>query len=119
MYSRRRFGSRSLTLGFTFGRNIRSGTTNGSVNLKTCIEEKLAARAKAEGLTTEEFVNRELQKLVATRPPEKLFALTASPEEWVKTFQEWVHTPRPIHPPLSDDAISRESIYREREDAQL
>ena len=50
---------------------------------------------------------------------EASFALTATPEEWKKAFLEWVHTERPAHPPLSDEAISRESIYREREDAQL
>jgi hypothetical protein len=47
------------------------------------------------------------------------FALTATPQEWKTAFLEWIHTERPAHPPLSDEGISRESIYREREDAQL
>ncbi len=41
-------------------------------------------------------------------------------EEWLRMFDEWLHSHDYIKaPPLSDEAISRESIYREREDAQL
>ncbi len=36
-----------------------------TVTLKPDLEEELTARAHAEGLSTEEFVNRELEKLVA------------------------------------------------------
>ena len=115
MYSRRRFGSRSLTLGFTFGRNIRSRATNGSLNLKPSIEEKLTARAKAEGLTTEEFANRELEKLLASQP--RPLALT--PQERARRWREWIDNHSVGGPPLSDYAVSRESIYKEREDAQL
>ncbi len=90
-----------------------------TVTLKPDLESELAARAKAEGLITEEFVNRELEKIVATqREPEKSFAETATPEEWVGAFRDWI-SHFPPHPVLSDEAISRESIYREREDAQL
>ncbi len=99
-----------------------------TVTLKPNLEEELAARAKAEGLSTEEFVNRELGKLVASEPAatepdtnaknERPFYETATPEEWVKAFKDWVNH-FPPHPVLSDEAISRESIYREREDAQL
>jgi hypothetical protein len=99
-----------------------------TVTLKPDLEGELAARAQAEGLTTEEFVNRELEKLVdgqpaATEPganakKERPFYETATPEEWVKAFKDWINH-FPPHPVLSDEAISRESIYREREDAQL
>lgn len=40
-------------------------------------------------------------------------------KEWERAFLNWVNADRPYHPPLSDEAISRESSYREREDAQL
>lgn len=43
---------------------------------------------------------------------------TATAEEWVAEFSAWAHTPRNA-PPLSDEAISRESIYGERLDKQL
>ncbi len=95
-----------------------------TVTLKPNLEEELAARAKAEGLTTEEFVNRKLEKLISTEKrmaehnasTEKPFYQT--PEEWVSALDDFIKN-FPPHPVLSDEAISRESIYREREDAQL
>jgi hypothetical protein len=86
-----------------------------TVTLKPDLEEELAARAKAEGLSTEEFVNRELEKLVATQPqPSEL-----SPQERARLLREWIENHSVGGPPLSDYAVSRESIYKEREDAQL
>jgi len=61
-----------------------------TVTLKPDLEEELTARAQAEGLSTQEFVNRELEKLVASMPSS----------------------------PLSDYAVSREGIYS-REDEML
>ena len=99
-----------------------------TITLKPDFEEELTALAKAEGLTTEEFVHRELERVIAGKPAtahsdlilngERPFYETATPEEWVKAFKNWVNH-FPPHPVLSDEAISRESIYREREDAQL
>jgi hypothetical protein len=39
------------------------------------------------------------------------FYATASPEERARAWEEWCSLPRPRVPPLSDEAISRESIY--------
>ena len=37
---------------------------------------------------------------------------TASPEQRGARFRDWVtQTERPVSPPLSDEAISRESVY--------
>src|SRR5205807_4530481 len=97
-----------------------------TVTLKPDLEEELAARARAKGLTTEEFVNRELEKLIATekcsvqpnRSTENEKSFYQTPEEWVIALDDFIKN-FPQHPILSDEAISRESIYREREDAQL
>ena len=40
-----------------------------TVTLKPDLEEELTARAKAKGLTTEEFVNRVLERLMAQEKP--------------------------------------------------
>jgi hypothetical protein len=88
-----------------------------TLDLKPEVEKHLKAEAKARGLSVETYILNVLEKEIPDS--EATFALTASPEEWIKTFREWVNTPRPEHPPLSDEAISRESIYREREHAQL
>ena len=88
-----------------------------TLDLKPEVEERIAAEAKARGLSVETYIRNVLEKEAAN--VETSFALTATQEKWKKAFLEWVHTARPEHPPLSDEAISREGIYREREDAQL
>ena len=89
-----------------------------TIDLKPEVEQRIAAEAKARGLSVETYILKVLEKETRTNG-EASFALTATPEEWKKEFLEWANTERPPHPPLSDEAISRESIYREREDAQL
>jgi len=84
-----------------------------TVTLKPDLEEELTARAQAEGLSTEEFVNRELQNLVASAPP----ASKLTPEERVRLWEE-LEQFSVDGPPLSDYAVSRESIYT-REDEML
>ena len=87
-----------------------------TVTLKPDLEEELTARAKAEGLTTEEFVNRKLERLLANSDSRA----NLSPAERVRRWHEWLDSHANVTaPPLSDEAISRESIYREREDRQL
>ena len=87
-----------------------------TVTLKPDLEEELTARAQAEGLTTDEFVNRELERLLANLDSRT----NLSPAERVRRWHEWLDSHANVTaPPLSDEAISRESIYREREDRQL
>jgi hypothetical protein len=43
-----------------------------TIKLRPDLEEELAARALAEGLSTEEFVNRELKRMVAHPLPESV-----------------------------------------------
>jgi len=57
-----------------------------SVTLRPDLEAELTARARAEGLTTEEFVNRELEKLVASQPP----ASKLTPQERERRWSEWI-----------------------------
>ena len=88
-----------------------------TITLRPDLEEELAARARARGLSTEEFINRELERLfiASVHPMAEL-----TPEERVRRWDEWVKSHDYIKaPPLSDEAISRETIYREREDKQL
>ena len=87
-----------------------------TITLRPELQEELAARARAEGLSTEEFINRELERLViASAHP--MAGLT--PEERVRRWDECVKSHDYIKaPPLSDYAVSRESIYT-REDEML
>lgn len=88
-----------------------------TLDLRPEVEELIKAEANARGLSVEDYILEVLEREAPNG--ESSFALTASAEEWKKSFLEWVNAERPPHPPLSDEAISRESIYREREDAQL
>jgi hypothetical protein len=77
----------------------------------------LKAQAEAKGLTLADW----LRSVAETEPksPQPSFFETASPEERASAVEEWASRQRSSAPPLSDEAISRESIYGEREDKQL
>lgn len=85
-----------------------------TVTLRPDLEEELTAQAQAQGLSTEEFVNRELEKLVASMPSSSKLA----PEERARLWREFIEKHAVGGPPLSDYAVSRESIYS-REDEML
>ncbi len=87
-----------------------------TLELKPEVEERIITEAKALGLSVEDYIQQELEAKVRTpQPPEQM-----PYEEWLQKFNEWLNSHDYIKaPPLSDEAISRESIYREREDKQL
>jgi hypothetical protein len=85
--------------------------------LKPETEERIKRKAAEKGLTVEAFIETVIDADV-NRGRDKLFQETATAEEWEKELKNWISN-FPEHPVLSDEAISRESIYREREDAQL
>ena len=86
-----------------------------SLELKPEVEERIIAEAKALGLSVEDYIQLRLEgKSTAPDPNTLPF------EEWLEKWNEWLHSHEYIKaPPLSDEAISRDSIYREREDKQL
>jgi hypothetical protein len=86
-----------------------------TLELKPEVEERIVAEAKARGMSVEEYIQQELEdKSMAPDPS----ALPVS--DWLQKWNEWLGSHDYIKaPPLSDEAISRESIYREREDKQL
>jgi hypothetical protein len=76
----------------------------------------LESLARVSGRTPEE-VRPHLDHLLESlsRPAERPFHETASPEEWVEEFHNWIESHRALDlPSLSDEAIGRESIYGER-----
>ncbi|HXD32259.1 MAG TPA: hypothetical protein VN643_14155 [Pyrinomonadaceae bacterium] len=73
------------------------------------------AEAKARGLSVEDYIQRKLEGKATTPDPN-----TLPVEEWLEKWNDWLQSHDYIKaPPLSDEAVSRESIYREREDMQL
>jgi len=86
-----------------------------TLELKPEVEKRIVAEAKALGLSVEEYIQQELAGKSTAPDPNAL-----PYEEWLQRWNEWLNSHDYIKaPPLSDEAVSRESIYREREDKQL
>jgi len=81
-----------------------------TLNLPPQVEQAYLAEAHAKGLSLEDLVR---DVLLARQPAPVVTDMTA--EQWVKEFRAWVrsHAGDDL-PRLSDEAISREFIYRER-----
>ena len=79
-------------------------------------EAALIAQAKAQGVSVDSLVRKAVLQIISsgsTLTPQPAFPLTA--EEFDKTFDEIADLIPENVPPLSDAALSRESIYT-RED---
>ncbi len=79
-------------------------------------QERVIGQAIQAGLTKTaddvidmgmETLRRRLEGQGASVPP-------VSPQQWVHEFHAWVRSHPPTTPLLSDEAVSRESIYRTR-----
>ncbi|MBL8204407.1 MAG: hypothetical protein JNM09_09265 [Blastocatellia bacterium] len=77
----------------------------------------LKAKAEAKGLAISALL-RSLAEIEAPMQQHTLFEI-ASPEERARAVEKWASRQRSMAPPLSDEAISRDRIYGEREDKQL
>jgi hypothetical protein len=84
-----------------------------TVQISPELEKRLEAEAAEQGLTTAEYVRAVLEKMFAT-PGRAPLWMTATKEEWLKSFNDWMDSHDATLPPLSEEAISRETIYGER-----
>lgn len=86
-----------------------------SVELKPEIEADLRAKAAERGLSVEEFLQEAIE---IDSENETTFSEKATSEEWEGALDEFINSAafRNISWTVDD---SRDSIYREREDAQL
>ena|SRR2546423_376404 len=89
------------------------------------LAKEILAAAAARGITVEAFLESVVSEQQDDLPPaskaaidEEHFQLTATPEEWSRALREWINEFPSDAPPLSDYAVSRESIYT-REDEML
>jgi hypothetical protein len=81
-----------------------------TLTFKPEIEAGLLAQAETAGMTVEEFLLSLVEDVVRPEP-----AAALSPEERGAAFEAWSASHRAT-PPLSDHAISRESMYEGRND---
>jgi len=75
-------------------------------------ETALRAQAEAQGMTVEQW----LLNLVEQQIPSTSIAhlQKTDPQEWARQVHEWAASHDRTSRPLSDEAISRESIYPDR-----
>jgi predicted RNase H-like HicB family nuclease len=98
-----------------------------NLTVESTTEEEAIAKVKAaleEQLATGWFVEIEVNPKATPRGnaslAEKPFYKTATDEEWEEAIADFVNSASfRTAPLLSDEAISRESIYQQREDSQL
>jgi hypothetical protein len=82
----------------------------------------LTAQANAQGVSVQQLIQNAVELLLATsnsansNTPSQLDP--NSTEEWIQAFLNWSNSHSLDTPLLSNEAVSRESIYRDREDAQ-
>lgn len=88
-----------------------------TIDLPPELEERLQEESAREGLPAEEYARKVLEERLL---PAGVDASSDANGDRLRAFSEWVggHAGQ-SGPPLSDEAISREGIYREREDRQL
>jgi hypothetical protein len=79
-----------------------------TIQLPSDIEADLVAQAQAQGLELAQYVEHVLREQVPSRQ-QSFLSPAERAEAWRQSTRDLPHTP-----PLSDDAISRESIYGDR-----
>jgi hypothetical protein len=76
-------------------------------------EAAFKAEAQSRGLSVEQWLLQIAEQHV--RPVESFAHLQKTdPEEWARRFDEWLKSHDPNTPVLSDEAMSRDSIYPDR-----
>lgn len=69
------------------------------------------AQAQAEGLTVEQWIEKIAAQYAQPQSNSIAHLQETDPEEWARLFHEWAESHDRTTPLLSDEAISRESIY--------
>jgi hypothetical protein len=82
-----------------------------TLNLPPQMEQAFLAEAHAKGLSVDELV----RDVVLSARPSTPDPMDLPPEEWIRKFRAWVASHEGLNlPVLSDEAMSRESIYSDR-----
>ena len=87
-----------------------------TLELKREVEEQLEAQARESGLSVKDYLEKRVEEMIGASELQP----AKTPEERLRLWQEFLNSHDDIKaPPLSDEAVGRESIYAEREDKQL
>ena len=80
-----------------------------TLNLPPEKEAAFKAQAQARGLSLEQWMLEVADQYV--QPVSIAHLQKTNPKEWARYFDAWVDSHNPNTPVLSDEAMSRESIY--------
>jgi hypothetical protein len=72
----------------------------------------LRAQAEAQGLTVEQWLRRIADQ--HAQPASIAHLQRTDPKEWARQFRAWADSHDPSAPVLSEEAMSRDSIYPDR-----
>ena len=88
------------------------------LQLKPEIEDRLITQANKQGLSIESYLESLIEDSLKNQD-EKSFSQVTTEEDWETALMNLINSPAfALSPPLSDAAISRDSIYT-REDEML
>lgn len=76
-------------------------------------EAALKIRAKARGISVEQLILEFTEQLAPSTSIAHL--QKTNPKEWARQFRSWADSHDPNTPVLSEEAMSRDSIYPDRE----
>jgi hypothetical protein len=85
-----------------------------TIQLSREVEERLRDAAEQGGLDPNDFARRLLEGILAVGPNRIPFWLTATKEEWLKSFNAWMDSHDRALPSLTDSALNREDLYGDR-----
>lgn len=89
--------------------------TTLTLEISDTLDEKVSDIAKRSKLSKEELAEKALQDFVERDISEN----GSDKEKWLKDFDEWMESLDDDTPGLTDEQISRESIYEEQIKRQL
>jgi plasmid stability protein len=76
------------------------------------LESQLQKEAAQHGMEKEEYVRALLEeRLLQANIQHPTQWSTKTKEEWIESFNAWMDSHNPSLPPLTDEDVSRESIY--------
>ena len=88
------------------------------MNLTIELSDEKAAALKAQaaerGLTVERWVEQVAEQHAQAQPASIAHLQKTNPKEWARQFHAWAESHDRTTPLLSDEDISRESIYPDR-----
>jgi hypothetical protein len=87
---------------------------NLTIELSDEKAEALKAQAAAHGLSVDQWVARIAEQFALSQPTSIAHLQKTDPKEWARQFHAWAESHDRTTPLLSDEAISRESIYPDR-----